>query len=334
MVLFAMTHDEPVAGPGRQTVADDDEVVREPLDVIVETLRGRILRALRAGAVSAGDRLPSTRDLVPEFGVDHRVVLSAYRQLADEGLVELRQRGGIYVRAQGSHSTLAPLPEAWLADILTQALARELPAPELYDWMRRSVETLRLRACVVTTTLDQAFGLCRELCDDFGLEADSVLIEEFVSDRSYPLPVRRADLFVTTAAHASRVGALGAELKKPVTVIELRPDLTVGEWALLLRRPVYAVVASPEFGGMLRDFFAAVPGVENLQILVFGQDDLTVIPDDAPTYVTQRVRSQLGGTTLRGRILPAARTISLRSAREIFGYIVRCNLEALGRVGG
>jgi DNA-binding transcriptional regulator YhcF (GntR family) len=305
------------------------------LTEIAETLRGRVLRAVQSGALTDGDRLPSARDLGPEFGVDHRVVLGAYRQLADEGLVELRQRGGIYVRARGGgHGAVPPLPESWMADLLTQGLAREIPAPELHEWLRRALETLRLRAAVIATTHDQAFGLCRELRDDFGMEADAVLVDELVASGAQALPIRRADLLLTTAAHSDRVHALGRELQKPVSVIELRPDLAVGEWALLLRQPVYAIVASPQFGQMLRDFFKGVPGVENLHTLVFGTDDLSAIPVNAPTYVTQRVRAQLAGVSIPGRILPAARTISMQSAREIFGFIVRSNIEALSRLGG
>lgn len=302
---------------------------------IVETLRGRVLRAVQSGALADGDRLPSARDLAPEFGVDHRVVLGAYRKLADEGLVELRTRGGIYVRVRhGASSTVPPLPESWIADVLTQGLAREIPAPELHEWLRRCLESLRLRVAVITTTHDQAFGLCRELRDDFGMEADAVLIDELATEGAQPLPVRRGDLLLTSAAHADRVRALGIELQKPVTVIELRPDLTVGEWALLLRQPVYAIVASEKFGTMLHEFFKDVPGVENLHTLVFGTDDLSAIPVNAPTYVTQRVRAQLAGVSIPGRILPAARTISMQSAREIFGFIVRSNIEALSRLGG
>jgi hypothetical protein len=220
-----------------------------------------------------------------------------------------------------------------MADVLAQALAREIPGPELHEWLRRTLETLRLRAAVITTTTDQAFGLCRELRDDFGMEADAVLADELAASGAQPLPIRRADLLLTTVAHADRVHALGAELRKPVTVIELRPDLTVGEWALLLRQPVYAIVASEKFGRMLREFFKDVPDVQNLHVVVLGTDDLSSIPANAPTYVTQHVRSQLAGVTIPGRILPAARTISMQSAREIFGFIVRSNLEALARLG-
>ena len=155
---------------------------------------------------------------------------------------------------------------------------------------------------------------------------------ELGGDGDPPLAVRGAVLLVATAAHASVVRALADSLRKPVCVIAVRPELTGSDWALLLRRPVYAIVATSEFGAMLRRFFADVPGVENLHTLVAGQDDLSAIPEDAPTYVTQRARGLLGTTPIRGRILPAARTIALDSARELFTFIVHSNIEALYRL--
>lgn len=295
-------------------------------------LRSRILRGVQAGTLDAGDRLPSGRELVAELGVDHRTILSAYRQLAVEGLVTMRERGGVYVAPRaGGPGGIPPLPQQWFVEILTEGLKREIPAPELHEWLRRCTETLRLRAAVVASTEDQLYGLCRELRDDFGLAAEGV-VASLLRDSAPPLAVRRADLLVTTAAHAARVRQLGAELRKEVTVIDVRPDLVTGEWALLLRRPVYAIVATREFGEMLRSFFANVPGADNLRIVVLGRDDVSAIPPDAPTYVTQRARTALGGSPIPGRIIPAARTLSSESAREIFAFIVRLNVDAMGRI--
>ena len=306
----------------------------EPRAMIVDTLRSRVLRGLQAGTLRSGDRLPSARELAVEFAVDFRLILAAYKELAAEGLVDLRPRGGIYVAARpsGEHG-LPPLPEAWFADVLTQGLVREIPAPELYEWLRRCTETLRLRAVVIATTGDQVHGLCRELRDDFGLEADSLLATEVTSADAPALPLRRADLVVTTRAHEARLRAIAGELRKAFVVVDVRPELQGGEWALLLRRPVYAVVATPEFGEMLRRFYAEVPGIENLRVLVHGQDDLDTIPEGAPTYLTQDVRARLGDVRIRGRVLPAARTIAAASAREIFAFIVRSNIEAMARLG-
>jgi DNA-binding transcriptional regulator YhcF (GntR family) len=299
-------------------------------EAVVDTVRGRVLRGLHAGLLVAGDRLPTSREMAAEFGVDYRVVIAAYKALAAEGLVELRPRGGVYVARGGvPRAGVPPLPQAWLADVLTDALARELPAPELHEWLRRVVDTLRLRAVVIVSTFDQAEGLCRELRDDFGLEAQGLLADEVRASAEPPLPLRRADLVVTTEAHAAWARSLAADLRKPIIVIDVRPELLGGEWALLLRRPVYAVVATPEFGEMLQRFYADVRGVENLHVVVYGRDDVQQIPAGAPTYVTQRVRAQLGDVRIPGRILPAARTISSESARAIFTFIVRSNIEAM-----
>lgn len=300
---------------------------------IIDTLRGRIVRGIQAGTLAAGERLPSSRELATEFDVDYRLVIAAYKALGAEGLVELRPRGGVYLAAHSPSVNGVPqLPVGWLVEVLTQGLVRELPAPDLHEWLRRSVQTLRLRALVITTTTDQASGLCRELRDDFGLEAEGILAHELLLPGDSTAPVRRADLIVATAAHAEAVRALGSRFVRPVIVIDVRPELTGGDWALLLRRPVYVVVATPEFGDMLRDFYSHVPGIDNLHVVVFGRDDLTMIPEGVPTYVTQQVRSQLGDLRIRGRILPAARTISADSAREIFTFMVRSNIDAMSRV--
>ena len=304
--------------------------MKAELSELVDMLRGRVLRGLQASTLVSGDRLPSARDLAQELELDHRLVLSAYRALSDEGLVELRQRGGIYVATRrGSSAGVPPLPASWFAEILAQGLMREIPATELNEWLRRCTETLRLRVAIIASTTDQGAGLCRELADDFGFEPESLLADEVRGQARPPLPLRRADLLVTTKAHGDWVAALAAELGKKLCIIDVRPDLVKGEWSLLFRRPVYAVVSDVSFGGMLRRFFADVPASENLKILVLGQDDLDSIPDDAPTYVTQRARAQLGNATIRGRLLPAARTISPASARELLGFIVRSNIEAM-----
>lgn len=304
----------------------------DPRELIVDTLRGRVLRGLHAGTLVPGDRLPTSRELTAEFEVDYRVVISAYKTLASEGLIELRPRGGVYVASAGlSRNGIPPLPEEWLVGFFTEGLAREIPGPDLHEWLRRSMETLRLRSVAIASTTDQGYGLCRELRDDFGMEAASLLPDEVRSAGAPPLPLRRADLIVTTRAHAEWVRDLAADLRKPVIVIDVRPELLGGEWALLLRRPVYVVVSTTEFGEMLRRFYASVPGIENLHVIVLGRDDLGLIPDDAPTYVTQHVRAQLGDARLPGRVLPAARTIASESAREIFAFIVHSNIEAMSR---
>lgn len=295
---------------------------------ITETIRTRVLRGLRGGTLSSGDRLPSARELVPEFGVDHRLILASYRQLVDEGLVEIRERGGVYVAPVSPRSGTLALPVKWFAETFTEAFAREIPAIELVEYMRRSIETLRLHAVVISSTDDQVAGLARELREDFGLFAEGMTASAIESASNNTAPLRRADVIIGTSAHVELMDRVAAELDKPCIAIDVRPDLVVGEWAMLLKQPVWVIVATREFGEMLKQFFANVKGVENMRILVNGEDDLADIPDGAPTYITHRVRETLETRNIRGKILPAARTISVDSARKIFDFMVHANARA------
>ena len=301
----------------------------DPRPELADLLRGRILRALHGGALRRGDRLPSARDLGAEFTIDHRVVLDAYRLLAEEGLVELRPRGGIYVAGTGGPGQV-PLPsDAWLAEVFAQGIAREVPLTDLHEWLHRAVSTLRLRAVAIQRTTDQVQALCRELTDDYGLEATGVLAEAIAAAEPEAPELRYADLLVSTPELEPLVAPAAERLGKPMILVELRPDLIPGEWRLLLTRPVYVLVGDERFVTVLRDFFAETPGVENMVPMVVGRDDLTAIPDGATVYVTANARHLLKGVQIRGRVLPSVRLFSPASSLALIRFIVGANLDAL-----
>lgn len=299
-------------------------------EVIAELLRGRILRGLHARALASGDRLPSARELGTEFDTDHRIVLAAYRELAAEGLVELRQRGGIYVARRDD--ALIPTPGVdWMVDTLLQGLGREVPIVELHDWFRRAVGTLRLRAAVVQGSRDQIAGMCRELFDDYGLEATGLDAAALTEPSAALLgDLRRTDLLVTTPGYETLVKRVGERVGVPVVIADVRPDLLGGEWRLLLRQPVYVVVSDERFVPVLEKFFEGIPSAAaNLRVMVVGRDDVGTIPADAPVYVTRSAADALSGTPIGGRIIPSARVFSAAAARDLVSYIVRANLDAL-----
>lgn len=297
---------------------------------IADALRGRILRGLHARAVEADDRLPSARDLRAEFGgVDHRIILDAYRQLEREGLVEIRPRGGIYVAERPAHGSV-PLPSAaWLTELLAQGIAREIPLSDLSQWIRGAATTLRIRTVAIQTNADQIAGLSRELRDDYGLQVTGVDVRILGHKTDLPVDVRHARLLVSTPGCESEVRVVAERLNKKLIIVDIRPDLIGGEWRLLLRRPVYVVMADERFVESLHRFFVNTPGAENIRPVVLGRDSLDSIPDSANVYVTRGARDKLGGTAVRGRLLPATRLFSAASSRELVQFIVESNLRAL-----
>ena len=58
--------------------------------------------AIDRGAVVAGDRLPSVRDLAVEAAVNPNTVARSYRLLEEKGLVETRRGAGTFVRPRSS----------------------------------------------------------------------------------------------------------------------------------------------------------------------------------------------------------------------------------------
>lgn len=74
------------------------------VDAVAEALR----RALRAGLLLEGTRLPATRALARQVGVARATVVAAYAALAEEGFVEARRGSGTWVRHRPPPAAAAP----------------------------------------------------------------------------------------------------------------------------------------------------------------------------------------------------------------------------------
>ena len=95
----------------------------------------QIVRGLRAtllaGHFRPGDQLPSVRQLAVDLGVHHNTVAGAYRQLAEEGWLELRRGRGATVIERPAP---APTPRAEaefrkrLEELVVKALAEGVPS--------------------------------------------------------------------------------------------------------------------------------------------------------------------------------------------------------------
>lgn len=295
---------------------------------IAAMLRQRMLSDSHLGVVRAGDRLPSVRTLARELSTDPRVILTAYRELERQGLVELRPRSGMYVA--GPLTAARPRVrrrEDWLVDLLLEGLASGVSLPRLCDRLPGCVGTVVLRAACVECNADQLASLTGELRADYGIESVAVDVGELRSSDLARDAVGAADLLVTTPFHVQEVQAAARVLGKPWLTVSLRRDL-FAELSTPDAPAGFFVVADSRFAAKLPRLFAATPFCTPPVPVVVGQDDLDAIPVGAPAYVTRLARERLGDCALTRRVPPVRRVFSVGSARRILSFLVDAHLAA------
>ena len=68
---------------------------------IYRQLADQVLAGVKAGLLKPGDRLPTERELAAQLGVARGTVRKAYRELADNNLVQVIQGSGVYIHSDG-----------------------------------------------------------------------------------------------------------------------------------------------------------------------------------------------------------------------------------------
>ena len=109
---------------------------------IYQQIRNQIVVGIASGQLSPGERLPATRALAEDLGVNTMTVSKAYQQLRQEGYVMTDRRSGVMVRQ------------------------RETGAPAVPE---ETVKGLRLRLCelrLAGLSREEILQLCDKLCDE------------------------------------------------------------------------------------------------------------------------------------------------------------------------
>jgi PAS domain S-box-containing protein len=289
---------------------------------VAARLRTGIAAALDLGYLRPGDRLPGTREAAAVSGIDHRVISSAYRRLASEGLVEVRPRRGPVVAAPPA-AEVEPQGETqeWLAGVLVGAAELQVRVPALADLVRRWTASVPVRCLCVDATEDGRAALVQEMTAQWGMECTAISPDHRGGQRELGAAIREADLVVTTHHAAGAVRSLARAAGRAVVVAAARADLVEALEEALLRGPLTAVVVDPAFAERLR----AAPEGERLRVVLAGDEAaVQALPADEAVLLTLAAQHRIK-RPLR-LLAPPAHFVAPLDARALARVLIRANL--------
>ena len=245
---------------------------------------------IEGGQLETGDRLPSSRLLAANLGVNRNTVARAYAQLRDEGLVESRRRGGMVVtesavtaaNAAGREAAL-DLLRAATEDCLRSGIALDEVSSLAYHYGLHA-EHEEISVSFVECNAERADYFARELSRRLGIDVRPLVLGEFEPSKFFD-----ADLALTTFFHLSEVRRMARGERAEVVAIVVAPHVkTLVRLAQIPNEHRIGILYStPEQAQSIRDSLLEI-GLTNVEVLSNGpngggQDlDVVIVPSEMP----------------------------------------------------
>ena len=100
---------------------------------IYEQLKNELKRGIAQNLLRAGERLPSVRDMATDIGINLHTVNKAYKQLQQEGYLQIHRQRGVVVHPDGPPVTdeahIQQLREV-MQPLIVDAICRKLSQAE------------------------------------------------------------------------------------------------------------------------------------------------------------------------------------------------------------
>ncbi len=274
---------------------------------------------IEMGQLRDGERLPGSRMLAHNLGINRNTVAHAYAELRELGLVQARGRiGMVVVGGERARSTSAVRDRARevLAAAARECLELGLNPGEIQELIGNfAVQAVNAapRLAFVECNADRATYFSQELAGQLDIPVTPLVLGDFE-----PAQVQ-ADLVLTTFFHLSQVRGLLRRQPVDVVAIVVAPHIqTLVQIADVAKdHTVGLCYHTDEQAAGVRDSLAAA-GLTNIKVLAGTSDsqlrgiDVVVIPSEVP-----ELKRQLAGRVRIiefGNILDPA---SIRMVREV-----------------
>lgn len=296
-------------------------------DDFEQQLRHRLVGLLHAGRLSPGDRLESIRSMSRKSGIDHRVVAKAYRALAADGLVEIREGSGVYVPELETEVELTSERVRWVAEVLHDGWERRWTRGDVGRLVRRAGARRLLCACIDTNE-DHMVAFASELSSDFELTVRQVYIDPAAGgDDIDEAALAGVDIVVTSVFHAEVARRLSARTAHPVVVMTIGKEYSARVEARLRRGGAVTVAVDPEYLRLGEMHLAGTAHEGKVELLLLPQAEERGLDVRAPhVLLTRAARRRLGLDDFH-LIPPPPGVISSASARVLLQEITRLSVR-------
>jgi DNA-binding transcriptional regulator YhcF (GntR family) len=146
-----------------------------------EQLIAQITLGITSSDLKPGEKLPSTRELARRFQIHPNTVSAAYRELTSQGLVEMRQGSGVYVREHTPENKKSLLElDGLIANLKREAQTHGFTTEEIQARLKDWFEMEKPQRYLVVESED---GLRRILIEEIrqstGSQTSGISFENF-----------------------------------------------------------------------------------------------------------------------------------------------------------
>lgn len=250
-----------------------------------QQLKRQIVSQIYFGLLAVGDRLPATRRLARQAGVNPKTVERIYRRLRDEGYLDIAPRSGAVVRPQARFSPSLATGATQLAFVrktLREGARLGLsPAKlsELIQKYRSPSRSKELSVVVVECNREQILCFAREIERSLRVAVCPLLLGELrASTPEVLVKIGKAQCFATTHYHWDEVAKRARTLGRPMVEIRLNPHFFDAIVERARVAPVGVVVSDPAFVPGFRRALRRVGGESSLsRVLTAQAGDATAV---------------------------------------------------------
>lgn len=199
---------------------------------IYQQIVEQILAQVKSGELHPGDKLPTERELAAQLDIARGTVKKAYKDLADNNIIEVIQGSGSYIRgdrggddAETRRFALSAI-DRMLDNLLMRGLSfREITMLFRMSMLRRDPHHRTVRVAIVDCNPESLTLFKRQLNYIPGVVLSVILVDTILLDDEPGRLLSGFDLVVTTATHYEQVSASLRTLDVKVMMVDMVPSV-------------------------------------------------------------------------------------------------------------